>query len=201
MTIKTIRYVLWGLVVVAVAAVAGVWIGYRVVGPDSGIAGIASIGGPFELVGTNGEPVSSETLFAKPTALFFGFTHCPEVCPTTLFEAGGWLDALGEDAEKLNVVFVSVDPERDTPAVLATYMSAFDPRLIGLTGSPEEVAEVVKDYRIYAQKVELDDGGYTVDHYAAVLLFDETGGFRGTVDISDSKDNVVAKLKRLVEAG
>jgi protein SCO1/2 len=201
MNLRTIRYALWGLVVVAVAGVAGVWIGHRAIEPESGIIGVASIGGPFELVGTDGERVSSQTLFQKPTALFFGFTHCPEICPTTLFEAGGWLEALGEDADNLNVVFVSVDPERDTPEVLATYMSAFDPRLIGLTGSPEEVAEVVKDYRIYAQKVELDGGGYTVDHYAAVLLFDETGGFRGSVDISDSKDDVVAKLKRLVEAG
>ena len=199
MSLRTIRYVLWGLVVVAGAAVAGVAIGWQFIEREPAIASTgAQIGGPFELVGVDGEPVSSEAFAGKARAVFFGFTHCPEVCPTTLFEAGGWLDALGEDADELQMIFVTVDPERDTPEALKEYMSAFDPRIVGLTGSRESVDEVIEDYKVHARKAPLEGGGYTMDHTASVLLFDSEGAFRGTVGYNEPDDATLAKLKRLV---
>jgi len=139
-------------------------------------------GGPFTLIGTDGETVSAEDLRGKPFALFFGFTNCPDVCPTTLVEASGWLDALGEDADELRFVFVSVDPERDTPERLGRYVAAFDERIMGLTAASEEtIAEVADRYRIVYEKVPLRNGGYTVNHTSDTLLFDADGSFAGFI--------------------
>jgi len=193
--LRLIRYGLWGLV----AAVA-----FLVVGASAGWFSaergnqVASIGGPFTLVDHKGERVTQETLRGKPSLLFFGFTHCPDICPTTLFEATGWLEALGDKAGRLNVAFVSVDPERDTPAVLAEYMQAFDPRIRALTGSPAEVAGIVKAYRVHAAKVPLDAGGYTMDHTATVFLVDAKGNLFGTISPGEGRDQALAKLRRLV---
>lgn len=201
MRLDNARYALWALVVLAVAVAGGLAIGLQVVGRGGAAVPVAEIGGPFELVGTDGQPVSSDDLSDKPRAMFFGYTHCPDVCPTTLFEASGWLEELGPLADRLHVVFVSVDPERDTPDVLDTYMSAFDPRIIGLTGDPETVAKVAKEYRIFVRKVEQDGGDYTVDHTASVLLFDRDGQLRGTIGYNEPKVEALAKLRRLVSGG
>ena len=150
---------------------------------------------------TDGDRVTEAAFAGKPTAMFFGFTFCPDVCPTTLYEAGGWLDALGDKADDVTIVFVSVDPERDTPDQLKSYLSSFDPRIVGLTGSREQVDDVVSKYRVYAKKVPLDDGDYTMDHSAAVMLFDGDGDFAGTIDYRESKESAVAKLERLVAGG
>jgi protein SCO1/2 len=131
--------------------------------------------------------------------MFFGYTFCPDVCPTTLFEMTGWLEKLGPDADNLGVYFVSVDPERDTQETLAEYLSAFDPRITGLTGTPEEVAEIVKGYRVYARKVPLDSGGYVMDHTATIYLIDSDGVFTGTIDYQEDSDTALKKLRRLVD--
>ena len=159
---------------------------------------VGSIGGPFTLAGTDGQTVTEADFAGRPRAMFFGFTYCPDVCPTTLAEAEGWLKALGPAGDDLAVVFVSVDPERDTPAQMKEYLSAFDPRIIGLTGTPEQIAAVTKAYRVYARKVELEGGDYTMDHSAAVLLFDRKGDFAGTVDYRDPQEKAVEKLKAVV---
>lgn len=198
---KLIRYVAWGLVaVVAIAAAVAsiVWYTGQMGGTNKATA---SIGGPFALVDTDGDRVTEAAFAGKPTAMFFGFTFCPDVCPTTLYEAGGWLDALGDKADDVTIVFVSVDPERDTPDQLKSYLSSFDPRIVGLTGSREQVDDVVSKYRVYAKKVPLDDGDYTMDHSAAVMLFDGDGDFAGTIDYRESKESAVAKLERLVAGG
>lgn len=169
--------------------------------PPSPTASAVDIGGPFELVDTAGRPVTEKTLLGKPSAVFFGFTYCPEVCPTTLTELTAALNALGRDADKLNVVLVSVDPERDTPEQLKLYLSNFDSRIQGFTGTPEAVAKAAKAYRVFYKKVPVDGGEYTVDHSSAVYLFDRKGRFVEPIAHDAPHDRVVAQLKKLVTQG
>lgn len=154
-------------------------------------------GGPFELVDQHGDKITEQALRGHPSAIFFGFTHCPEVCPTTLWELGNWLEDLGEEGSEIRVFFISVDPERDTPDVLESYISNFSDRITGITGDPEDVAKMIKDFGIYAKKVKTDDGDYTMDHTASVILLDEAGSFFGTIAYGESAETAVAKLKRL----
>jgi len=157
------------------------------------------IGGPFQLVDTNGRPVTDKSLLGKPTAIFFGFTYCPEVCPTTMAEMTAWLKALGPDADRLNVVFVSVDPERDTPEQLKLYLSNFDRRIQGFTGTPEAVAKTAKVYRVYYQKVATDGGGYTLDHSSAIYLFDAKGRFVEPIGYGGPPERGLAQLRALLK--
>lgn len=155
------------------------------------------IGGAFQLIDSAGRPVTDLDLLGRPTAIFFGFTFCPEVCPTTLAVMSDVLPKLGRTAEQVNVVFVSVDPERDTPARMKLYLSNFDPRIRGLTGTPSQVEGIAKAYRIYHKKVATP-GGYTVDHSSAVYLFDRRGTFVEPVRYGSSADEIVARLKPLI---
>ncbi|MCI3181895.1 SCO family protein [Caulobacter sp. CCUG 60055] len=157
------------------------------------------VGGPFQLVDQDGRKVTEADLRGKPTLMFFGFTFCPEVCPTTLTELTGWLKALGPDADRLNVVFVSVDPERDTPAQLKTYLSNFDPRIRGLTGTPEQVAQAAKAYRVYYRKVPVEGGEYTMDHSSMIYLFDKDGGFIEPIGYGEAGDRAMAKVRKLLQ--
>jgi protein SCO1/2 len=156
---------------------------------------IASIGGPFKLVDQNGQVVTDQDLKGRPFLVFFGFTHCPDVCPTTLFEVSEILRALGPDADRARALFITVDPERDTPAAMKDYLSSFDPHLTGLTGDPAEIAAVAKAYRVYFKKVPLDEG-YTMDHTAIVYLMDKTGRFVSPFNIKRPTDVEVADLRR-----
>ena len=137
----------------------------------------AAIGGPFKLTDQNGKPITDRDLKGRPFLVFFGFTHCPEVCPTALFDISEILNKLGPDADKVNALFITVDPERDTPAVLKDYLSSFNPRLIGVGGDADALAAVAKAYRVYYKKVPLKDGDYTMDHTAIVYLMDKNGQF------------------------
>ncbi len=157
---------------------------------------IASIGGPFKLVDQNGQVVTDQDLKGRPFLVFFGFTHCPDVCPTTLFEVSEILRALGPDADRARALFITVDPERDTPAAMKDYLSSFDPHLSGLTGDPAEIAAVAKAYRVYFKKVPLDEGNYTMDHTAIVYLMDKTGRFVSPFNIKRPTDVEVADLRR-----
>lgn len=156
------------------------------------------IGGPFKLVDTDGKPVDEKSLLGKPTAIFFGFTYCPEVCPTTMTDMTAWLKALGPDADKLNVVFVSVDPERDTPQQLKLYLSNFDHRIRGYTGTPDEVAQTAKAYRVYYKKVPQEGGEYTIDHSSAIYLFDAKGRFVEPIAYQSPPDRAEDQLRRLI---
>jgi protein SCO1 len=195
--LRAIRYAAWAAVVVALAIVG--YVAWQQTAGSGRIAA-ASIGGPFSLTDQHGATVTEAALKGHPTALFFGYTFCPDVCPTTLFEMTGWLKQLGPGADKLKVYFVTVDPERDTQEALASYLSAFDPRISGLTGSPEAVEKMIKAYRIYARKVPLDGGGYVMDHTASVYLLDADATFTGTIDYQEAPDTALAKLKRLIES-
>jgi protein SCO1/2 len=156
----------------------------------------AAIGGPFQLTDQTGQTVTEKSMLGRPTLVFFGFTHCPDVCPTTLFEMSEVLRAMGKDADGVNAYYISVDPERDTQAAMKDYLSSFDPRMKGLTGSPEEVAKVLSEYRVYAKKVPLKDGDYTMDHTALVYLMDRDGRFVAPFNLNRKPEEAASELKR-----
>ena len=160
------------------------------------VAAPAAIGGPFQLVDHDGKAVTDQNLKGKPTLIFFGFTHCPDVCPTALFEMSELLRAMGKDGDKVNAYFVSVDPERDTVAKMKDYLSSFDPRLKGLTGDQAAVEKVITGYRVYAKKVPLKDGDYTMDHTALIYLMDRDGRFVRPFDIKRKPEDAASDLKR-----
>ena len=145
-----------------------------------------------------GQKITEASFRGRPVAMFFGFTNCPDVCPTTLFRLSDLLKELGEDGKGLQIVLVSVDPERDTPEVLRQYLEQFGSQFSGLTGTPEQLSDFAEKYRFYYKKVPQSDGNYTMDHSAGVFLFDERGSFKGTLDIHEDIKTVTAKLRRLV---
>lgn len=145
--------------------------------------GTASVGGPFSLTTQEGRTLTDKDLRGAPFLVFFGFTHCPDICPTKLFEISEVLRAAGPKGEKLRALFVTVDPERDTPEIMKSYLGSFDPRIVGLTGDRAAVDATIKAYRAYARKVPLKDGDYTMDHTALVYLMDKNGGFVGAFNI------------------
>jgi protein SCO1/2 len=156
----------------------------------------AAIGGPFQLTDQHGKTVTDKSLKGKPSLIFFGYTHCPDVCPTSLFEISEVLRALGKDADKVNAYFISVDPERDTQAVMKDYLGSFDPHLEGLSGDPAMVAKVLTSYRVYAKKVPTKDGDYTMDHTALIYLMDRNGQFVSPFNLKRSPEEAAADLKR-----
>lgn len=195
---RMIRLLLWVLVVIAVFAV--MW--FTVISPR--LATLGSGPGPsdlghgdYRLQTTDGAAFTEETLKGRPSAVFFGFTHCPDVCPTTLGDIAGWQADLATRDQELRVFFVTVDPERDTSEILGDYVS-WVPGVTGVTGTPEETAKALKAFRIYASKVPLEDGGYTMDHAAMVLLFDATGNFSGLIGYQEAPERVNAALQKLL---
>ncbi|MBP2549052.1 protein SCO1/2 [Neorhizobium galegae] len=197
---KTIRIALW----IACAVMAGVlgWLTLEVTRSNKDIAE-GPFGVPFTLVAQNGQPITEKAFQDKPTALFFGFTHCPEVCPTTLFELNGWLHQVDPDGTKLNAYFVTVDPERDPPELLGRYVSNVTDRVVGISGDPAKIAEVIKGFRVYARKVPVDEkdpnGDYTMDHTASVFLLNNGGRFAGTIAYGENADTAMKKLQNLIK--
>jgi protein SCO1/2 len=156
----------------------------------------ASIGGPFQLTDQTGQTITEKNLVGRPTIVFFGYTHCPDVCPTSLFEMSEVLRAMGPDADRINAYFVTVDPERDTRATMKEYLSSFDPRLKGLTGDAAAVAKMLSEYRVFAKKIPLQDGSYSMDHTALIYLMDRDGRFVSPFDLKRSPEVSAADLKR-----
>ena len=154
-------------------------------------------GAPFTLVDQNGAAITEAAFRGQPSAVFFGFTHCPEVCPTTLFEMDGWLKSLGDEGKDIRAYFVSIDPERDTPEVLGTYVGNVSDRITGITGEPAKVRAMADSFKIYAKRVELEGGDYTMDHSASVMLLDRGGDFAGTIAYGEDAKTAVEKLRRL----
>ncbi len=197
-SLRRLRLLLWGVVVVAFAG-----LGYLVsqMQMPLGSPQQAAIGGPFDMVDHNGRTVSEKTYLGRPMAIFFGFTYCPDICPTTLSRLSALLDKLPpEDANRIQVILVSVDPERDTPEALKAYLSAFDARFIGLTGTPQQLSRFARAYRAFYEKVPDASGGYTMNHSAGVYLFDVSGQFSSILS-SDTADTVAtSKLSELAQA-
>lgn len=156
----------------------------------------SAIGGPFKLVDQDGKPITEADFKGRPLLVFFGYTHCPDVCPTTLFEMSEVLHALGKDADRVNALFVTVDPERDTAPVMKDYLSSFDPHLRGATGDQKAIDAVEKDYRVYAKKVPAKDGDYSMDHTALVYLMDKEGRFVAPFKLDRKPEQAAADLRR-----
>jgi protein SCO1/2 len=190
------RIILAGILVVMAAAIGFVtfqWYQSRYGGE--------TYGAPFTLVDQNGAEITEAAFKGHPSALFFGFTNCPEICPTTLFELDGWLKDIGDEGKDIKAYFISIDPERDTADVLKNYVSNVSQRIVGITGEPDKVGEMAKAFGIYFKKVDLDSGSYTMDHTASVLLLDASGSFAGTIAYGEKRETAIAKLKRLASAG
>lgn len=156
----------------------------------------SGVGGPFRLTDQNGKTVTDADFKGHPTLVFFGFTRCPEVCPTTLFDISEVLNRLGPDAGKVNALFITVDPERDPPEKLKDYLSSFNPHLTGLGGDPAALAAVAKAYRVYYKKVPQDNGDYTMDHTAIVYLMDKQGNFVAPFSLRRRPEDSAADLRR-----
>ena len=189
------------VMVAAIAVSAGataMWMGLSL---RAQVQSSTKIGGPFTLVDDTGAQVTEAALKGRPTVMYFGYTFCPEVCPTTLTELAQWIRMLGPDADKLNYVFVTVDPERDTPKVMHDYVSAFDPRIRGFTGTPDQIAKVAGEFRVYYKRIPASDGGYGIDHTAGLYLMDSKVRFLGFIPYQEKTDTAVAKLRKLVAAG
>lgn len=179
------------IVAIAVGWVAFDW--YR--GQNAGQA----YGAPFALVDMRGGDITEAAFRGEPSAVFFGFTHCPEVCPTTLFELDGWLTELGPDGDKINAYFVTVDPERDSPEIVNDYIGNVSQRILGISGEPAKVHEMTRSFGIYSKKVDLEGGDYTMDHTASIILLNRSGDFAGTIAYGENPKNALAKLKRLAD--
>ncbi|WP_297105900.1 SCO family protein [uncultured Devosia sp.] len=195
MALSHIRTILWTLVAIAALGATGLYVYTTMTRPAQAVA----LGqGDYQLVTASGEAFTKQSLRGKPSMLFFGFTHCPEVCPTSLAEMASWYEALGEEADDLNAFFVTVDPERDTAEVIGDYVS-WTGRVTGVTGTPEEVARATQSWGVYYEKVPLEGGDYTMDHTASVFLVNAQGDFEGTIAYRENSDTALAKLRRLLE--
>jgi protein SCO1/2 len=157
---------------------------------------VAAIGGPFKLTDQDGRTFTNEDLKGRPFLVFFGFTHCPEICPTTLFEISEILRKLGPDADRTRALFITVDPERDTSKALKDYLSSFDSHLVGLTGDVDAIAAVAKAYRVIYRKVPLDSGDYTMDHTAIVYLMDKEGHFVAPFGLRRTSEASAEELRK-----
>jgi protein SCO1/2 len=191
-----LRLFLWiGVLVVAVAATALFVVR---VGQEPVDSAMSFGGGTYSLVDQRGDPVDQTMFQGHPSLLFFGYTHCPDVCPTTMAEMAIWFQTLGDSAKDLKAYFVTVDPERDTPEVLGGYVSWVSDRITGITGARPEIDKIIKAWHVVAEKVPGSDGNYTMNHTASVFLLDRKGAFTGTIGYGEETQSALRKIERLV---
>ena len=175
-----------------VALAAAVWL----FGAPAPVRRAAAIGGPFTLQDGSGQPVTDRSFRGKYMLVYFGYTFCPDVCPTTLNDVAQAIDKLGQNANRIQPVFITVDPARDTPAIVQQYAAAFGPRIKGLTGTPDQVASVAREYRVYyaPHKTGPDPGDYTMDHSSILYLMDPAGAFAGVIRADAGANQIAADL-------
>lgn len=197
--LRTVRFAAWGLVALAVAGIAALWLTTGKHSQRSELAGPvkSSFGGPFTLTGGDGKPFSSQALAGKPYAIFFGFTRCGDVCPTTLARLTKLRRTAAND-QAMHVVFITIDPANDGPKEVGQYAGLFGAPIIGLTGTPAEIDRVKRQYGIHAEPTPHAGKGQEMMHTGSVLLFDRAGQFAGTISASESDADALAKLKKLV---
>jgi protein SCO1/2 len=209
--LRNVRLILWLLVATAIA-VLGAELAIRIMGPED-IAtsdeqartakevAREAVTGEFSLVDQNGNAVTDEDYRGSWLLVFFGYTHCPDVCPTTLGVVGLAMDELGDDAAKLQPLFITVDPERDTPEVMAEYLSAFHPGIVGLTGSPEQIKAAAQSHRAYYAKAPMEEGGeigetdYAMDHSAYLYLMDQNGVYADVFSPADAPEEIARRIR------
>jgi protein SCO1 len=204
--LRAIRYAAWALVALLALGAAALTLGWFADGGPAGrrasppVAAVPAMGGPFVLRDVAGATVTERDLLGKPSLLFFGFTHCPDVCPTTLGDIASWMAELGAAADRLQVFFVTVDPERDGPGELAAYAGLFDPRIRPLRGEEADLAAIAGAWRIVYRRVPLAGGGYTMDHTATLYLVGPDGRLAGTIAPQEGAETALPKLRRLLAA-
>lgn len=198
---KNFRRALWAAVVLVCGMI--VWLVYDIGQTNEEMMKIP-FGPEFTLTAGDGSPITEAALREKPTALFFGFTHCPEVCPTTLYELNGWMQKVDPTGENMNAYWITVDPDRDTPEMMKDYLANVTDRIVGISGDPEKVKAMIDGFGIYYKKVPLDpndpDGDYTMDHNAAVFLMNNGGVLQGTISYQEAPDVAETKLENLIAA-
>jgi protein SCO1/2 len=155
--------------------------------------GVALIGGPFALQTADGKTLTDKDLLGHPFLVYFGYTHCPDVCPTDLAQISDVFAKL--PGKPVKALFITVDPERDTAKAMGDYVSSFDPRIIGLSGTPEEVEKAEKSYRVYARKGPVKDGDYAMDHSSVVYLMDRNGRFVEAFNLERSAAEAAKELE------
>ena len=196
------RFALVAIVFAGVLVIAaGVLLALALRETPRGAAGTAlasAIGGQFQLIDQNGKPFSDANLKGKWHLIVFGYTHCPDACPTALNEMSLALDRLGTKRDEVGVVFITVDPERDTPDVMKSYVQSFDAPIVALTGSPEAVAQAAKAYRVFYAKHPRADGDYDMDHSAVIYVMNPEGRFTATFTPDSSADAIVQRLQKLI---
>lgn len=193
--LRMVRLVAFALIGVLGLVWAGVWLGLfeRSEAPTLGTPTI----GRFQLLDQDSKPFDNAAMAGKPAVVFFGFTYCPDICPTTLAAMTALLAQLGDDGDNLGVFFVTVDPDRDTPEEIKTYLSSFDPRIRGLTGSEDQIKALARPLGVYFAKVKSGDS-YTMDHTASVFLLDSEGRFRGTIAYGEDSAVALEKVRKLL---
>ena len=200
--LKFIRIITWCLIVLLGGwlLVFGYLIPSNMGGQTAGSdASAPAIGKPFAMTSHRGEVVDNAFLRGKPYLAFFGFTHCPDICPTTLFELTDLMKELGPTADDFNVIFITVDPDRDDQELLKAYMTSFDHRILALRGTGEQTQKAVKAFAAYARKVPMEGVNYTMDHTAGVYLMNAEGSFRGTLDMHEPREVRLQKIHNLVD--
>lgn len=193
--LRRFRLILWALVAIAAIGATVLF----VVAPPKSPGGIG--GGSYALLDQRGNPIDQTIFQGHPSMLFFGYTHCPDVCPTTMAEMSVWFEQLGPDAGELKAYFVTVDPTRDTPEVLGDYVSWVSDRITGITGTPEEVDKIVRAWGVVAEKVPGAGDDYTINHTASVFLLNKQGGFEGTIAYGENVSTAVDKIRKLLAKG
>ena len=194
--LRMLRALLWAAVVAA--ALILLWALFLRPEPGAQPMALQSLGkGDYALVTADGQPFTQADLAGQPTAVFFGFTHCPDVCPTTLGEVTAWQEDLAQDGQQLRTLFITVDPERDTREVLGEYVS-WVPGVTGITGDRAEIDKAIAAFRIYAAPVPLEGGGYTMNHSTQVLLFDAQGAYFGLIGYREDHDRAMGTIRRLL---
>jgi len=197
---RFLQYAAAGVGALGLMLLVGWW---RVDGP-----GAAQLAGPlplplsemdFQLTDHEGQDVGPDTLAGRASLVFFGFTYCPDVCPTTLLDISGWLDDMGEDAARLNVIFITVDPERDTVEAMTEYVGYFHPSIRGWTGPEEQISRAASGFRATYEKAQTEDGEYTMNHTASVFLFDAEGLFVTMIDYHEPREFAVPKIRRALQ--
>jgi protein SCO1 len=191
--IAKFRIALW----VCVALVGGAALSLALMRNQPSASREAAYGAPFQLIDANGAPVTEAVFKGKPSAVFFGFTNCPEVCPTTISELGALREGVKKDGKDFQIVFVSVDPDRDTPEVLKNYVGAISPDVVAITGPKERLEPMLKSWGVYWKKVG-EGPDYNVDHTATTFLIDSDGRFVGTIAYDENSKTAKDKIDRLV---
>lgn len=191
-----------GLAVAVLALSAGLLV--RIIledraGATPGIVTAVPFGAPFELIDYNGEVITEAAFQGQPSLLFFGFTHCPEICPTTVYDMETWFEDLGPDAAEVKAFFVTVDPERDTAEFLADYLKPQSDRVVGITGEPEAVWAMARSWRVYWQRIPLGDGDYTMDHFASIYVLDRRGQLFEKISYGEDATSAMAKIRAALD--